>query len=724
MAESVARLKELLLDTEQRELGQLARRVDQLFERAGTQERMQQSVAQVLDGAFREADSRNHKDLARSVAPVIVSTVKAEIRNSTDDLVEALHPHMGRMVSAYVANAFKDMMARINQRLESGLSARRWMIKFKSLATGRPESELLLAAADRLRIEELFLIRRGSGELVQHWEAVGVGEVAGDPAAAKPNGAALQSNRDAIVSGFLVAINDFAKEAFDHDAARLQTLDIGRDRIYLRTSPSYLLAARCSGTPSGEIESALDGEFLRVLETHRPALSQAAAGISSAELRGVLPDLANGLGRRLEAIDPLAKPGGTRLAWWLLGLIGALVIGWLSWNAHIDWRTERTRAAAVMALDASAMRSYPVRIDVPRGGHLIRLAGLAPSEQDKASLLAAVEKTAAGVRVEESIEVLTQGLPISALQTFKRDVIGGVEESAAAASLLATRRAIERARVRIARLLPELADLDREAGDAATRAKVTTVGAEIRAASSEVDEIARLLEAARGNTIGDGASGRMAEARTRLERAKQVLAEIRGTTYQPPPPRSVAARGEKAAAGLAPVREDAEALATSVDTLGTDVAATERHLLVRTIALLNQRLEQARGARTLTARQEIEEWARANAIFFSVDTAYRDEAQAQRTLEQLSELLKRTRLAVRLVGYTDEIGTQQRNMPLAQDRASKVRQALIERGVAPGQLGIVGRSSGPNLSATTGPSSPNRRVEIEPTFIDETPGGG
>ena len=81
-----------------------------------------------------------------------------------------------------------------------------------------------------------------------------------------------------------------------------------------------------------------------------------------------------------------------------------------------------------------------------------------------------------------------------------------------------------------------------------------------------------------------------------------------------------------------------------------------------------------------------------------------------------------TRL-VRIVGYTDDVGTNQRNSGISLDRAVKVRQELLDRGIAAQRLSVVGRPNGPSLSQATGLNSPNRRVEFELGFEREGNGG-
>ena len=122
MSQSVDKLKELLFQPESDAIAALSSRIEAVFDRAGTNERFQSSVATVLDGALREAEVARHEEVSTAIAPLIVKTVKTEIRNSTDDLVEALYPATGRMVKAYVASAIKDLTDQINRRLEANPS--------------------------------------------------------------------------------------------------------------------------------------------------------------------------------------------------------------------------------------------------------------------------------------------------------------------------------------------------------------------------------------------------------------------------------------------------------------------------------------------------------------------------------------------------------------------------------------------------------------------------
>ena len=76
-------------------------------------------------------------------------------------------------------------------------------------------------------------------------------------------------------------------------------------------------------------------------------------------------------------------------------------------------------------------------------------------------------------------------------------------------------------------------------------------------------------------------------------------------------------------------------------------------------------------------------------------------------------------MLVRVVGFTDEKGGQERNVPLSQARANTIVSELIRRGIPAARLVAVGRNNIEDLSPVVGDASPNRRVEFEIGFDGE-----
>jgi outer membrane protein OmpA-like peptidoglycan-associated protein len=118
-------------------------------------------------------------------------------------------------------------------------------------------------------------------------------------------------------------------------------------------------------------------------------------------------------------------------------------------------------------------------------------------------------------------------------------------------------------------------------------------------------------------------------------------------------------------------------------------------------------------------RAHLAAWIGTNALFFTKDTDYRNPQAAAAALDELTELIKATDVLVRVVGYTDEKGGEERNTPLSQARAEKVVAELAARGIPAARLVAVGRRNVADLSPFVGESSPNRRVEFEIGFEGE-----
>jgi outer membrane protein OmpA-like peptidoglycan-associated protein len=78
---------------------------------------------------------------------------------------------------------------------------------------------------------------------------------------------------------------------------------------------------------------------------------------------------------------------------------------------------------------------------------------------------------------------------------------------------------------------------------------------------------------------------------------------------------------------------------------------------------------------------------------------------------------------VRIIGHTDSSGTDAINNPLSVNRASSVRDYLVDRGVATSRIAIDGRGSREPIAdnSTDAGRAKNRRVEI---FVAEQAAGG
>lgn len=390
MAHDVSRLKELLFDRESRTISDLSARMDAVFERSGTQERFVTSVAAVLDEALARAEVERHAQVSGAIAPLVVSTIRTEIRNSQDELAEALYPAMGRMVRDYVVSALRDLADDINRRFESN----RFMLRVRSLLTGRTVSDLALADAPPLKVEEIYLVRRGSGELVGRWPA------------------SISTSRDHARSGVLAAINDVATEAFIADEATLRRLDLGSSLVYMRASPAHLLLVRCSGAAPAALEQVIDAHFMATIEKLRPLVAT-DKGTQSQAVEGLLAGLTTDIegefsARRARVARERRGLSPAALLLWTLLL---LLLGWGAWAAYASYQTARVRGIAERIIAAEpALRGYPVHVAINNRGGQVALQGLLPKPADSALLLRRLREALPGSQVSDRTAALPGGL--------------------------------------------------------------------------------------------------------------------------------------------------------------------------------------------------------------------------------------------------------------------------------------------------------------------------
>lgn len=102
-----------------------------------------------------------------------------------------------------------------------------------------------------------------------------------------------------------------------------------------------------------------------------------------------------------------------------------------------------------------------------------------------------------------------------------------------------------------------------------------------------------------------------------------------------------------------------------------------------------------------------------NLYFASFQTTILPESEA--ALQQLYEMLAgNPELRIRIVGHTDDVGTDEDNQVLSEGRAQSVRQAMIERGIDPARIEAEGRGEKEPVVPNTSDENraKNRRVEF------------
>ncbi len=171
--------------------------------------------------------------LEQALAPIVEESVRVSIRKDVRSFADALFPVMGPAIRKSIADTFSRMIQSFNQAVENSLSARGLKWRLEAWRTGKPFGEVVLLHSLVYRVEQVFLIHRETGLLLQHVEA--------SPAAARDGD---------LVSGMLTAIQDFVRDSFGTGQDEvLDSFRVGELTVWVEQSTSAILAVVIRGTP-------------------------------------------------------------------------------------------------------------------------------------------------------------------------------------------------------------------------------------------------------------------------------------------------------------------------------------------------------------------------------------------------------------------------------------------------------------------------------------------
>ncbi len=209
------------LPTEQNELAELRRLIVQSDE-----------VSAVLPAAIAHGSNKDNQ-LANATLPLVEANIRQSVQQNPEILAEALFPAIGPTIRKAISEALSQMVQSLNQTLENSFSPKGLKWRIEALQTGKSFAEVVMLNSLVYRVEEVFLIHRETGGLLQH-------------ASAQKN---VSEDAD-MVSAMLTAIQDFAHDSFkDAENATLDSLQLNDLSVWLERSPDAILAGVVRGNP-------------------------------------------------------------------------------------------------------------------------------------------------------------------------------------------------------------------------------------------------------------------------------------------------------------------------------------------------------------------------------------------------------------------------------------------------------------------------------------------
>ena len=309
-----AELRSLIIGPEQRELRALEARISDPG-------RVARDVSAVLPEAvlLRKHDPQ----LTRALAPTIEEAITNSVRQNPQPLADALFPVIGPAIRKAIAASLSGMLETLNRTLEHSLSWRAVQWRLTALRTGTSFAEVVLLNTLVYRVEQVLLIDRRTGLLLQH----------------VTEGSTPAQDAD-MVSGMLTAIRDFAHDSFRvSENEALETLQVGDVTVWVEQGPYAILAAVIRGTAPRELRTALQevleyvhayhGEALRAFSGDAAPFEKRASGARRSAARRVSAPREAGV-----AAD-LGRPGDPGARWPASGWCSPLQAR-ARWNGYLD----------------------------------------------------------------------------------------------------------------------------------------------------------------------------------------------------------------------------------------------------------------------------------------------------------------------------------------------------------------------------------------------------
>ena len=231
--DELSELRDLLLAPEQTQLSDLQERINNPV-------RYAHDVSRVLPNAVTLSLNRDNK-LANALMPTVQSSIAAAVRKNPQRLVDAIFPVMGPAIRKAIAAAFSEMVQSLNQTLEYSVSLTGLKWRLEALRTGKSFAEVVLSHTLLYRVEQVLLIHRETGLLLQHVKS----------------GAATVHDAD-LVSGMLTAIQDFVQDSFRIERGdALESIEVGDLNVWIERGSHAVLAAVIRGNAPLELRGVL-----------------------------------------------------------------------------------------------------------------------------------------------------------------------------------------------------------------------------------------------------------------------------------------------------------------------------------------------------------------------------------------------------------------------------------------------------------------------------------
>jgi OOP family OmpA-OmpF porin len=307
-------LRHLIIAPEQEEIADIQERLEDLARRT-------KDVSTVVAEAITlRREQGGDRALAGALAPTIQETLRESVRRDPHVLADALFPVMGPAIRKSIAETLRTMLESFNQALEHSLSARGIKWRIEAFRTGKSFGEIVLMHSLLYRVEQVFLIHRQTGLVLNHVVATSV-----------------PTQDPSMVAGMLSAIQQFVRDSFDSkNEETLDSMNVGELEVWIEEGPDAVVAAVIRGHAPADYRLAMKEALEEIQRLY-------SSGLANFKGDAAPFHAADELLSRLLATqhrEPVAakKP---RAALATIAVVVILVLGWIGYSSYLLWEWSR-----------------------------------------------------------------------------------------------------------------------------------------------------------------------------------------------------------------------------------------------------------------------------------------------------------------------------------------------------------------------------------------------
>ena len=310
--ESMVELRSLLL-------GPAEKQIAEIHERLTDPQRQLKEVSQVLPAAI-SVRTRQDDELNEALAPTVTTAIERSVRRNPQPLVDAIFPVIGPAIRKAIAVALSGMIQSLNQSMAHSFSLQGLKWRLEARRTGKSFAEVVLLHTLLYRVEQVFLIHKETGLLLQHAVAANLTVQDGD-----------------MVSGMLTAIQDFVHDSFNSpEGEQLETLEVGELTVWIEQGPLAILAGVIRGTPPQELRPVFQETLEKIhLQFHDALMDYSGDAAAFEPARPLLEDC---LQTQLD--QEKAGKASKRIPTPLIVIASLIVLALLVWG-FFAWRNSR-----------------------------------------------------------------------------------------------------------------------------------------------------------------------------------------------------------------------------------------------------------------------------------------------------------------------------------------------------------------------------------------------